>query len=294
MTSYSRGVCLAVVGTFFYAFLGLSIKFAGQTTGIWQIMLGRALFGLLLAVVLARLTGIRLSNGQTPGMLLTALANFGAAALVTVALTSIPIFEALVLWYLLPAWTTLLAARFLGDKITLFGAFCIMVSICGAVVVLWPEGGGTTSGLEWGHLAGLCSSFSAASAFVLIRYHRGQHALGHFFHFCVVALVLSGILIAFQSGPAIPPAAALAGIGSAALCGGLGQILIFASVAYIPPTEATLITMGEIIVAAVGAYFLFDEGITPRILIGGLMIIGAGLGINLYNSWKSKPSQDAR
>lgn len=289
MTTYSRGVLLAVTGTFFYGFLGLAIKFSGESSAtVWQIMAGRGLLGILLVTLIARVFNIRLITGDTKGMLLIGLFNFTGSALITVALTSIPIFEALILWFLLPAWTTLLAVRFLGERITAVIALCLLMAIGGAVVVLWPEEGAGISGLSWGHLAGLFSALSAAVGFICIRRYSGHHPLSHFFHFCVVALVAAGILQLFQDTPYVPPVMALSGIAVAGLLGGLGQMMIFAAVKFIPPGAVTVISMGEIIVAAVGAYFLFNESVTLAVFCGGGMIIAAAFGINLYNARRAK------
>ena len=294
MTLYARGALLAAIGTIFYGLLGLAIKFTGEYAGFWHIMAGRGLVGLLMVIATAKFLGVRLSNGQTPGMLLTATANFGASALITLALTTIPIFEALVLWYLLPAWTTILAARFLGDKISRVGIFCTCLAISGAVVVLWPQDGQMGSSLSWGHLAGLCSALSAAVAFVLIRHHSNQHGLAHFFHFCLVTLICSCAIVILRSDPVLPPSTALNGILLIGLLGGIGQMMIFASVAYMPPAGVTIICMGEIVVAAIGAYFLFDERLTLNMFCGGVMIVGAGLGINLYTAYLARRLQSLR
>lgn len=289
MTTYTRGVLIAAVGTFFYGFLGLAVKFSGESSAtVWQIMAGRGLLGMLMVTVIAHAFGIRLLTGDTKGMLLIGLFNFMGSALITVALTSIPIFEALILWFLLPAWTTLLAVRFLGERLTVVIALCLLLAISGAAIVLWPEEGAGLSGLSWGHLAGLFSALSAAVGFICIRRFSGHHPLSHFFHFCLVAFITAGTLHLFQDAPYVPQTMALSGIAVAGLLGGLGQMMLFAAVKFIPPGAVTVISMGEIIVAAVGAYFLFNESVTVAVYCGGGMIIAAAFGINLYNARRAK------
>lgn len=289
MTTYSRGVLLAVTGSFFYGFLGLAIKFSGESSAtVWQITAGRGLLGIVMVALIARAFGIRLITGDTKGMLLIGFFNFIGSVLITVALTSIPIFEALILWFLLPAWTTLLAVRFLGERITAVIALCLLMAIGGVVVVVWPEGGATISDLSWGHLAGICSALAASVGFICIRRNSGHHPLSHFFHFCVVALVVGGTLQLFQDVPFVPSDKALSGIAVAGLFGGLGQMILFAAVKFIPPGAVTIISMGEIIVEVVGAYFLFNESVTLAVFCGGGMIIAAAIGINLYNAHRFK------
>jgi drug/metabolite transporter (DMT)-like permease len=224
---------------------------------------------------------IKLYDGQTPGMILTALANLAAAACVTVALTSIPIFEALVLWYLFPVWTMLLAARFLGDKISLSGLGFLALAVGGALIILWPEQKSAGSVLGLGHLAGLCSSFSIAAAFVLIRHYKRQSAAGHFFFFCLAASLLSCAMVGMQPGPMLPPPGAFAAISAVGLSGCASMVLVFRAVAFIPPAKVAILTMSEIVISATLAYFFFGESISARMLCGGLMIIGAGAGINM-------------
>lgn len=281
---YGKGVALACLGTFFYAFLGLSIKLAGPYTDTWQLMLGRGLIGASVIGLVAWYQHISLFGGKWKGRILTGAANFGAAVLITVALTSIPIFEALILWYILPAWTKLLSWRFLGEKIALIEAVLIALALAGVAIMLWPEGGNETAGIGWGHVAGLGSSLCAASAFVLMRKHADQHAYSHFFYFCVFSVIASTIPVLLFSAPLIPSADGLYGMLTVACFGCIGQVIIYSSIAYIPPVNVAIITMGEIFISAIVASLFLGEALTMQMLGGGGLVIVAAMTLNSYHA----------
>lgn len=292
MTLYTRGTLLAMGGTFVYGLLSLSIKASGEYADVWQIMTGRGLGGLLLAFLCARALGIRLVNGQVSGMLLTAVCNFSAVSLITLALTTIPLFEALVLWYLLPVWMTLFSRLLLGERVSRFGLCCTALAVSGTMVVLWPQSGATFSGLSWGHLAALCSPIAASAAFVLIRLHAAQPSLAHFFYLSAVTLVASSLALLLQGVPAPLPLIGVARISLVALLAGMGQVMVFAAVACISPSVVAVICLGEIVIAAIGAYVLFDERLTLNMACGGAMIVIAAVGINWYHVARNKrPAQ---
>lgn len=280
---YGKGVALASLGTFFYAFLGLSIKVAGAYADIWQIMVGRGIIGAVVIALLAHCRHIPLSGGNWRGRIVTGAANFGAAALVTVALTTIPIFEALILWYIFPAWTTLLSWRFLKVPLTPTGGALVALALVGVTIMLWPDGSLETSGFHWGHLAGLGSSLCAASAFVLMRKYADQHAVSHFFYFCVFSVLVSCIPVALFSSPILPSADGTLGILAVALFGCVGQVIIYSAIAYIPPANVAIITMGEIFISAIVASLFLGEKLTVQILAGGSLVIFSGLALNIHH-----------
>ena len=79
------------------------------------------------------------------------------------------VMRVLLLFYLAPLWTVLLARLLLGEKVSLPGTAVIGLSLAGAVVMLWQPSLGLPlpeNGAEW---LGLAAGFLFASANVLIR-----------------------------------------------------------------------------------------------------------------------------
>lgn len=287
MHHYGKGISLACLGTIFYAFLGLSIKVAGDYADVWQLMVGRGLIGAVIMATLARVWHISLAKGRIRERFFTGAANFAAAAFVTVALMTIPIFEALILWYIFPAWTTLLSWRFLGERLTPVGGALIVLALTGIVIMLWPEGG-VASGFHWGHVAGLASSVCAASAFVLMRKYADQHAVSHFFYFCLFSVAFSSLPLLLFSPSILPSSDGMLGILAVALIGCIGQVIIYSAIAYIPPANVAIITMGEIFIAAIVASLFLGEQLTVRMIVGGSLVIVSGLALNVYHALSGK------
>lgn len=291
---YGKGTALACIGTLFYALLGISIKLAGNNADMWQIMIGRGLVGAVAMLILAHVMGVPLFAGKPTARLIPAIANFAAAAFITIALMVIPIFEALVLWYIFPVWTTLLSWKLLGEPLSFVVGGLIALAMLGVVIMLWPSAGVETTGLHWGHIAGLLSSFCAATAFVSMRVYSNLHGVAHFFNFCVFSLIASLIPMLIFSSPVIPSVAGLEGIFYVALAGCLGQVLIYSAIIYIPPANVAVITTGEIFIAAIIAMLFLGEVLTVQMVVGGLLVIFAALALTLYQNYQKKRNQPSR
>lgn len=228
------------------------------------------------------------------GNVAAATANFGASALITLALTTIPIFEALVLWYLLPCLD-----HHTGRP--LFGRQNFprrhLLHLPG-----YLRGGGRFMAarradgfnLSWGHLAGLCSALSAAVAFCAYPASLKPARLGALFPF----LPGHAYMLLRHGHSAVRPGStafhrserysSYRPFGRHRPDDDIRLCCLYA------PCRVTIICMGEIVVAAIGAYFLFDERLTLNMFCGGVMIVGAGLGINLYTAYLARRLQSLR
>ncbi|MDX9706064.1 MAG: EamA family transporter, partial [Azospira sp.] len=122
------------------------------------------------------------------------------------------VVRVLLLFFLAPLWTVLLARILLGERLNRFGAFAILLSLAGASTMLWQPVAGLPLPRDVADWLGLGAGFCFALFNVLSRRARGlpvsQRILVSFF-----GVAASGALLAMLFGVAAPPAPATVPVG---------------------------------------------------------------------------------
>ncbi len=192
------------------------------------------------------------------------------------------VMRVLLLFYLAPLWTVPLAWIILGERVNRIGYLVIVFAFLGAVVMLWNPAAGLpmpSNGAEW---LGVSAGFSFALANVMTR--RAENcgiavkALSAFIGVILVSLIA---LLFRQGSESIAAIASVSPMLWLVLLIGVMQISMTFAVQYglthLPATRAIVILLFELVVAAVAAYFLADEVMDVKEVIGGAMIIAASL-----------------
>jgi drug/metabolite transporter (DMT)-like permease len=63
----------------------------------------------------------------------------------------------------------------------------------------------------------------------------------------------------------------------------IGQVLMNHGFKYCKAAEGSLILMSEIVFAGLAGVLLFKDSITYNFIVGGFLIIGSGVGLNLIS-----------
>ncbi|CAG0952350.1 hypothetical protein BURK2_00268 [Burkholderiales bacterium] len=217
-----------------------------------------------------------------PG-LLVAIALAGAAANLgyVLALLDGRVMVVLLLFYLAPAWTVLLAWWLLGERARPGGAGIIAVAMLGAAIMLWkPESAALSLG--WPEWLGLGAGVAFALCNVLLR--RGRDlplSLRTVALFAGVCLLAAVAWIWRRTEVPMPLALSAGTWGMIAL---LGLILMLANLvlqyglAHVAANRAIVILLAELPVAALAAYLLAGESMRWADGVGGCLIVLAGLG----------------
>ncbi|MBU1235318.1 MAG: DMT family transporter [Gammaproteobacteria bacterium] len=189
------------------------------------------------------------------------------------------VMRVLLLFYLAPLWTVLLARLILAEPLTRAGAALVGLSLTGALVMLWrPELGAPwpTAPGEW---IGLAAGFLFALANVLIR--RAHHYSIELKSMAVfVGVVVVGLgYVALAEPLAVPQAGA--DIWLLVVVVGVVLLAINLVVQYglmrIAAGRAIVILLSELVVAALAAWWLAGETMGLREWLGGALIVAASL-----------------
>lgn len=221
----------------------------------------------------------RLAGFRPGGMLLAiGLVSGGCNLGYVLATVHGEVMRVLLLFYLAPLWTVLLARLLLQEKVSRAGAAVIALSLAGAVVMLWqPRLGLPLPGnaAEW---LGLAAGFLFALANVLIRKARAL-AIEVKSMAVFAGVVLVGLAaLPFDPAPlAMPPPAGwllIAVIGLVLLA---TNLFVQYGLTHTPANRAIVIFLFELVVAAVSSWLLAGEAMTAQEWVGGAMIVAASL-----------------
>ena len=218
--------------------------------------------------------------GVRPGWMLASIALVSGGCNLGYVLATVhgEVMRVLLLFYLAPLWTVLLARLLLREKVSPPGTAVIGLSLAGAVVMLWQPRLGLPlpdNGAEW---MGLVAGFLFAFANVLIRKaHELPIELKSMAVFAGV--VVTGLaVLPFEPGPIVFPSAA-----GWLLVGLVGLVLLATNLfvqyglTHTSANRAIVIFLFELVVAAFSSWLLAGEAMTPQEWLGGAMIVAASL-----------------
>ena len=211
------------------------------------------------------------------------------------AVTIGDVVRVVLLFYLMPLWTVVLARVVLHERLTPAGWLRIALGVAGAAVVLWPAGeaagvvphGGAAAGwplpISLADWLGVIGGFSFAFNNVVLRReaHRPEEgrALAMFVGGAVVAAALAAVLT--STGRAPPPpglvAAWLWPLAALTLLFLAGNLALQYGAARLPANRTSVIMLTEVVFASVSAIALGAGTLTGRLAIGGSLIVAAAL-----------------
>lgn len=231
--------------------------------------------GLGLALFYRQLRGVRVDRW----LVAIAIASAGCNLGYVLAVLHGEIMRVLLLFYLAPLWTVLLARLLLNERLTRAGLAVVALSLTGATIMLWhPETGlpWPRQGAEW---LGLGAGFMFALSNVLIR--RADHYSIALKSMAVFAgIVLIGLLGILLLEPVAVPAAS-GRVWALLLAVGVVLLVINPVVQYglarVAAGRAIVIFLFELMVAAFASWWLADEVMDAREWLGGALIVAASL-----------------
>ncbi|HTH94941.1 MAG TPA: DMT family transporter [Rhodocyclaceae bacterium] len=214
----------------------------------------------------------------TPMLIAIALAG-GACNLGYVAATLLgEIARVLLLFYLSPLWTVIFARLILRERLTAISAAVIVVSLCGAGIMLWhPE-----EGLPWPASMGEWLGLGAGVFFSLSNV-LGKKAGEVSIELKSLAIFVGAVVLGSLAWPFFPNTEwQLPGTSwlMLAVVGGtiaITNVLVQYAITQTQAAHAIVVLLFELVVAAVASWFLAGETLGLRDWIGGGLIIGASL-----------------
>jgi drug/metabolite transporter (DMT)-like permease len=280
------GIALKVISI--VAFLGMQtfIKVSGEVpTG--QVVFFRsffAMFPILAVLAFRRELATALHTTRPLGHVARGLVGVISMGLGFFALTRLPLPEWIAINYAQPLIVVIFSALFLGETVRIFRWSAVVAGLFGVLIISWPNltllagGGGMESAQALGVIALLASAAVSAAAMILVRRLVATERTSTIvLWFSLTATVMALFTVPF--GWAALSGWQAASLVAAGFCGGLGQILMteayrHADLSTVAPFEYSSMLLG----IAVG-YFVFGDVPTAYTLVGGTIVIAAGIFI---------------
>ena len=190
------------------------------------------------------------------------------------------VMRVMLLFYLSPLWTLVLAHFWLKERTNMRGLAVIVLSLIGAFIMLWQEDALPlpNNNAEW---LALSAGMGFSLTNVITRYAANITLPAKSMAVWIGVLLMSVVFIALQDAPFPHPQDMSM---SQCLLMFLVAILLMAAtllvqfgITHTPVNKASVLFMFELVVAAVATYFLTDETMTAREWFGGALIVVAAL-----------------
>jgi drug/metabolite transporter (DMT)-like permease len=224
-------------------------------------------------------------------MVASGLTNVGFNWGVTVG----DVVRVVLLFYLMPAWTVVLAWVFLGERPTRAGLVRLVIAMAGVVTVLktpetpWPV---PQTIADWLAIAG---GFSFATTNIVLRRLRHVEAPARIFSMFAGGAVLASVSAVIGMGaglvPPLPaPQLAWTAVGLALSLGFLASNMALQyGASRLDAHASALIMLSEIVFASVSSVALGAATLTWRTVLGGAMILFAAV----WSAWAAAGSGDS-
>ncbi len=191
------------------------------------------------------------------------------------------VMRVMLLFYLSPLWTLILAHFWLRERTGRYGMIAIATSLIGAFTMLWQPDAGLPlpqNEAEW-----MALSSGAGFALTNVITRKFSHLSLYSKSMAVwLGVVLMALLFTLLQTPPFPAPGTLSST-QWLLMGGVGLLLMLATIlvqygiTHIPVTRASVIFIFELVVAAVASYYLANEAMTLREWLGGCLIVTAAI-----------------
>lgn len=204
----------------------------------------------------------------------------GAFALYSVGFVEGRVAMIILLWFFSPVWSTLIGRFVMGWPVSPLRLASIVVGLLGLAVLLGADGVPLPENRgEWmSLLGGVLWSVSTTGIRVLPPLPTARAALVFAQGAAATALALA-LALAPAPAPALADLPALAAIALAA--GGFWWGLTLAGLmwaaARLDPARVSILLMAEVLVGALSAAFLAGESLDAAVILGGGLILAAGL-----------------
>jgi drug/metabolite transporter (DMT)-like permease len=264
--------------------LMLVMAVAGRETArqldVFQIMEVRSILGFFLLYPMIRAQGgfARLKTSRLPQHIARNLIHYGAQLGWFFALTLIPIGQVVAIEFTMPIWTAILAAAFLGERMTIWKTAAILLGIVGVIVIVRPA----TGEVDPGQLIALGAAVGFGVSMALVKsLTRTESAL---------AIIFWMLMVQSAAGffPTLylwvwPSAHAWGWLIVIAVCGTFSHYCLANAMRYADATVVVPMDFLRVPLTATAGWLIYSERLDMFTVLGAALILTGNL-LNLKPS----------
>jgi len=277
-------IALKVGSTLVFTLMLVLVKLASERLPPGEIVFARSAFAVLPIVLMLlwqRELSTALVTRNFPGHLGRALIGVVSMTLWFAALGLLPLAEALAISYASPLILVVFAALLLKETVRVYRWTAVAIGLAGILVILWPRlalarSGAVSSAKVLGAALALASAVSMALAAVTVRRLVLTESTGSIvLYFSLIASACA--LLSAPFGWLVPtPFEAMLLVG-AGLLGGVGQIMITTAYRHGDASVIAPFEYASLVWALAFEFLIFGGVPAPTVILGGLIVVGAGL-----------------
>ncbi len=195
------------------------------------------------------------------------------------------VMRMLLLFYLSPLWATLIGWGFMGERLTPLSILLLVVSVLGALFMLWQPGMMVPWPADRADWLAISSGMAFAVLNALVRQGQQINIPTKMVVSWLGVLLVAGAWIAMtgELQPEVGPEVIAAAVAFGAVVIVIATLSVQYGVTHMPVHRSAVILLFELVAGAVSAWLLADEIITEREWLGGgLIVIAAILSARIH------------
>jgi drug/metabolite transporter (DMT)-like permease len=281
-----RGIVLKLISAVLFAVMSALIRYLGARYPIGEVVFYRSAFALVPVLAVYAWRGELAATVRTESPL--GQASRGALSIVGMfcnfgALARLPLIEANAISFTSPLFGVALAALVLKERVRIYRWSAVTIGFLGVLVVLSPHLSGDELAIIMasatslaGVIYGLAGSLTNAGTMIQTRHLTKSESTSSIVFYFSLICALSGLLT-LPFGWVAPIGAEFAVLMAIGFLGGVGHILLTESYRYAAASVVAPFDYTSMIWALLLGYIMFGEMPTVAIVIGSIIIAGAGL-----------------
>jgi drug/metabolite transporter (DMT)-like permease len=285
-----RGIALKIASTFVFTVMQAGVKLLVDRVPAGEIIFARSFFALVPVIAVLVWQGqflVSLSTRKPWAHASRSIVGTVGMSLGFLALAYLPLPEAMTIGYAAPLIVVALSALILAEPVGIYRWSATCVGFAGILVILWPRfslvGDGSAVAIAenlalFGVALALTGALATAFVQILIRTMTRTESVGSI----VIYYSLTGSVLALStlpfgwSVPTLGDALLLLAVG---LLGGIGQMLMTSSYRAANPATVASFEYSSILWGIGLGYLVFDEVPNVGVILGGAIVIAAGVFI---------------
>lgn len=274
------GIILLIMAEFCFASATVFAKYITNTTDIpaIEITFFRVSLGTIIAAWYMKRTNTSFRPKKIGLVVSRAIFSFSALVTFFYAVEHSSVTNGNMLNMTYPVFIFLLAPLFRLEKMNKLSLIFLAAAMAGIYLVIFPD----FSHVNKGDLVGLLSGILAAFAIITLSVAREYDSTVLIvFYLMALGTVCNAIMMApvfVKPGIADYPALVASGI-----LGVIGQVLLTMGYKNVSARAGSMVSSSRIVFATLMGMLFFAEPLLPRIITGGLLIIGAIIGVSMLS-----------
>ncbi len=257
-----------------FSAMAIAGREASVSLDTFELMTYRSMIGIVLVLAIARLTGTlhQIRRNRLRTHIARNIAHFTGQNLWFWAVSVIPLAQVFALEFTSPLWVMVLAALFLGERLTWVKAAAGLLGFIGILIVVRPGSAPISPGMGAAALAAFCF---AVTAIFTKRLTRDQSITCILFWLTAIQLVL-GLAFCLSDGDmALPSATSAPWVVVIAIGGLTAHFCITSALALAPASVVMPIDFVRLPLIAVLGVALYSEPLELAVLAGAVLIFAA-------------------